>query len=446
MNHSIGSTFLHYFQKEGHTRVDPSSLIPPHEDKSILFTNSGMNQFKPILIGTQEPSVTYACNNQICARLGGKHNDLDDVGRDVYHHTLFYMLGNWSFKVGGQSTDETKIKNKKSNFLYKEEAIYRAWTLLTKEYKLDPSRLYVTYFGGGNFLDQDGNKVVITADEDTKQIWSKFIDEKRILPFGVKDNFWEMGSTGPCGCSTEIHYDLKGDRDGSLFVNQGDPTLVELWNLVFISYNRQENNSLVELKACSVDTGMGLERLVMVLQNKMSTYETDLFQPLMAFIYQETKVVSSTSPQTEMAYRVVADHLRAMIFMLKDDIVPYSEGRGVMWTKLLKRACSHLYVILGGRHMVLSSLAKQFCSFFSSTQPYGPDEQLRKMQNIIHYVIATEEKQQHIIWKTAITFQKLLQKQPKTITKQEYTNLTKTRGVSADVVDQFVLDFKISKE
>lgn len=436
---SITHVFLDYFQEHGHTVVCPSSLIPPNNDKSLLFTNSGMNQFKRVLLGEEDPKVTYACNSQVCARLGGKHNDLHDVGRDTYHHTLFHMLGNWSFGMQPKSS-------------YKRDAITHAWRLLTERYKLDPSRMYVTYFGG------EGD---VPSDDETKQIWLEFMDEKRLLPFGFKDNFWEMASTGPCGCCCEIHYDLIGDRDGTQLVNKSDPTVVELWNIVFISYQRHENKSLTELKHCSVDTGMGLERLAMILQQKTSNYDTSLFQPFYEIIYEETKVAVSTSAYTQVAYRVISDHVRAMIYMLKDDIAPYYEDRGSMWVKLLKRSCLHLYTSLHARRNALATISQRMMQFLSME-----DDKIKKTQNLMFYIFNNEENKLGMIWKAAVPFRRLLmdQKEDKqqfdspsvnrtsdqinirTLKKKEFNTLTRDRNIPVEVVQQFVLDFDFCME
>lgn len=310
----IRQSFLDFFKSKGHTIV-PSAPVIPHGDPTLLFTNAGMNQFKEVFLGTGKREYTRAADTQKCIRVSGKHNDLEEVGRDTYHHTFFEMLGNWSF-----------------GDYYKEEAIQWAWELLTEVWNMPKERLWVT---------------VYKTDDEAANIWAKYIDKSRILRFGEKENFWEMGDTGPCGPCSEIHIDLtlRGDAPAAM-VNAGSPELIEIWNLVFIQYNRNAEGTLHELPAKHVDTGMGFERVCAVLQAMgtnfqkfPSNYDTDVFTPLISKVSALSGVqYKAGHSDTDVAMRVIADHIRALTFSIADGAIPSNEGRGYVLRRILRRA------------------------------------------------------------------------------------------------------------
>ncbi|KAF2468262.1 alanyl-tRNA synthetase-like protein [Lindgomyces ingoldianus] len=328
----VRNTFLDYFKERGHTFV-PSSSVVPLSDPTLLFTNAGMNQYKSIFLGTVDPasdfaSLKRAVNSQKCIRAGGKHNDLDDVGKDSYHHTFFEMLGNWSF-----------------GDYFKQEAIGYSWELLTKVFGIDEKRLYVTYFEGADGLE---------PDLEAKELWTKAgVPEDHILPGNMKDNFWEMGDQGPCGPCSEIHYDLRDPEGGQYrnaagLVNMDDPEVIEIWNNVFIQYNREPDRSLQPLPNKHVDTGMGFERLVCALQKKKSNYDTDVFTPLFKRIQEITgardyrgKFGKDDPDGIDTAYRVVADHVRTLTFAIADGGVPNNVGRGYVVRRVLRRGARY---------------------------------------------------------------------------------------------------------
>jgi alanyl-tRNA synthetase len=328
----IRQAFIEFFvKKHGHTFV-PSSPVVPLDDPTLLFTNAGMNQFKPIFLGQEKRTYTRAVNTQKCIRAGGKHNDLDDVGRSRRHHTFFEMLGNWSF-----------------GDYFKRGAIEMSWELLTKVWGLDPERIHVSCFEGD---EKNG----VPRDEESADIWHTVcgVPRERIHYFG-KDNFWEMGDTGPCGPCTEIYYDRTPDKTGGSQVNGDDPRVMEIWNNVFIQYNRNPDRSLVTLPAQHVDTGMGFERIAQVLQDKQSNYDIDLFDPFWARLRELSghkysglfPKTNATDPAAEaaspglrkdIAFRVIADHIRCLTFALTDGATPSNEGRGYVLRRILRRA------------------------------------------------------------------------------------------------------------
>lgn len=375
---NVRAAFIEFFTEEQGHKFWKSSPCVPHNDPTILFANAGMNQFKPLFLGQCEPGTPMAglkraCNSQKCIRAGGKHNDLDDVGKDVYHHTFFEMLGNWSF-----------------GDYFKEEAISMAWMCLTVKFKLDPDRLYVTYFGG----DED-KAPGVPSDEETKAIWLKLgLPEARVLPFDAADNFWEMGETGPCGPCTEIHYDRIGGRDAASLVNMDDPDVLEIWNNVFIQYTR-DPAGLTLLPSQHVDTGMGFERLTSILQNKNSNYDTDIFKPLFAAIQEETGAPPYTGfigekdvDTKDMAYRVVADHIRTLTFSIADGARPDKDGRGYVLRRILRRAVYFGSQFLGAKkgffHKLVPAVVKKFGGFF---------EELKAQEQTVMSVLTDEETQ-----------------------------------------------------
>ncbi|MCL5280935.1 MAG: alanine--tRNA ligase [Planctomycetes bacterium] len=316
--------FIEFFQAREHAFV-PSSPVVPQGDETLLFANAGMNQFKDIFLGLKPPEWRRAVNSQKCLRVSGKHNDLEEVGRDTYHHTFFEMLGNWSF-----------------NDYFKAEAIAWAWELLTKVWGINPDQLWATVFAGDA---KDG----LPRDEEAAGLWPKLtsLPVERILAFGKKENFWEMGETGPCGPCSEIHIDLgpdrcdkKGEPGHKCRVNGDCARYIELWNLVFIQFNRQPSGNLVPLSARYIDTGAGLERVVSVLQNKRSNYDTDLFMPIIRATGELSghEYTSQLGHKTDNAFRVIADHIRALTFAITDGATPSNEGRGYVLRRILRRA------------------------------------------------------------------------------------------------------------
>ena len=322
----IRNSFLEFFRSKEHTIV-PSSPIVVKNDPTLMFTNAGMNQFKDIFLGNQPAKFKRASDTQKCLRVSGKHNDLEEVGHDTYHHTMFEMLGNWSF-----------------GDYFKKEAIAYAWEYLTEVVKIDKDKLYVTVFGGD---EKDGQG----PDMEAYNYWLEHIDESRIIYGNRHDNFWEMGETGPCGPCSEIHVDLRDDAaraqvPGRDLINMDDPQVIEIWNLVFMQYNRMANGQLVELPAKHVDTGMGFERLVRVLQGKTSNYDTDIFQPLIQELAKMSGFAYGKEEKIDVAMRVIADHLRAVSFAIADGQLPSNNGAGYVIRRVLRRAVRYGFTFL----------------------------------------------------------------------------------------------------
>ncbi len=328
--------FLRFFEQKGHMIVGSAPLVLKN-DPTLLFTNSGMVQFKDSFLGNSTPKSTRIADTQKCLRVSGKHNDLEEVGIDTYHHTMFEMLGNWSF-----------------GDYFKKEAIAWAWELLTEEYKLPKNRLYVTVFEGDPKED-------LGFDEEAHQCWRLILPEDRILGGNKKDNFWEMGDTGPCGPCSEIHIDLRSDEEvaktpGRELVNTGHPQVVEIWNLVFMEFNRKADGSLEKLPSRHVDTGMGFERLCMAIQKKTSNYDTDVFTPLLDFISKESRIAYRAAEQTDVAMRVMADHVRAVGFAISDGQLPSNTGAGYVIRRILRRAVRYGFTFLNFKEPFLYKL------------------------------------------------------------------------------------------
>ncbi len=333
----IRQEFIDFFvSRHDHVCV-PSSPVVPHDDPTLLFANAGMNQFKDVFLGSGEREYRRAVNSQKCIRAGGKHNDLDDVGKDSYHHTFFEMLGNWSF-----------------GDYFKEDAIRWSWELLTEVWGLEKDRLHATVFGGD---EGEG----LPADEEAEELWKSVtdIDPSHVTRWGKKDNFWEMGEVGPCGPCTEIHYDFTEDCSGGALVNCDDERVIEIWNNVFIQFNRNEKGILSPLPAKHVDTGMGFERIVRVLQGKTSNYDIDLWIPIFLAIEQRSGAAAyggKLDDAVDVAYRVIADHMRCLTFAITDGAVPSNEGRGYVLRRILRRAVRHARQTLGVRGVFLQAL------------------------------------------------------------------------------------------
>ncbi len=362
----IRTQFVDFFcKKHGHRNV-PSSPVVPVADRTLLFTNAGMNQFKPYFLGTEKPPVTRVANTQKCIRAGGKHNDLDDVGKDTYHHTFFEMLGNWSF-----------------GDYFKADAIAWAWELLTDVWKLDPERLHVTVFEGD---PANG----IPRDTEAESIWQGVgVRPGHVHTGNKKDNFWEMGATGPCGPCTEVHYDHTPDLSGGPLVNRSSDQVIEIWNLVFIQFNRNEDQSLTPLPARHVDTGMGFERVTKVLQKKASNYDTDVFTPLLAAIGAATGRTygGNLTDPTDTGFRVIADHLRMATFAVTDGARPGAKGRDSVVRSVIRRAVRYGYLQFDRREPFVFDLVPTLVDQMSGAFP-----ELRRDPAGVMDVIRREEK------------------------------------------------------
>ncbi|HZH54587.1 MAG TPA: alanine--tRNA ligase, partial [Sphingobacteriaceae bacterium] len=363
----IREAYLNFFRNKNH-QIVPSAPVVIKNDPTLMFTNAGMNQFKDLFLGEAAIKFPRIADTQRCLRVSGKHNDLEEVGIDTYHHTLFEMLGNWSF-----------------GDYFKKDAIAWAWELLTEVYKIDQDRMYITVFEGD---EGDG----LPMDQEAYDFWKTHVPEDRILMGNKKDNFWEMGDIGPCGPCSEIHVDMRGDEertvlDGKSLVNADHPQVIEIWNLVFMQFNRQHDGSLRPLPAKHVDTGMGLERLVRVIQQKTSNYDTDLFQPLIQYISDRCGISYGANEQTDIAMRVMSDHIRAICFTIADGQLPSNNKAGYVVRRILRRAVRYAYTFLGFKepflHELVPVLARQFEGVF---------DELIAQESFVQKVVLEEEQ------------------------------------------------------
>jgi alanyl-tRNA synthetase len=364
-NH-LRSRFLDFFSKKTH-KIIPSAPIVVKNDPTLMFTNAGMNQFKDIFLGNRPPEHTRIANSQKCLRVSGKHNDLEEVGHDTYHHTMFEMLGNWSF-----------------GDYFKEDAIKWSYEFLVKELQISPELLYVTIFEGST-------EESLETDNEARECWKKYLPGDRILTGSKKDNFWEMGDTGPCGPCSEVHIDIRPDEEkqqipGASLVNKDHPLVIEIWNLVFIQFNRKSDGSLVPLPSRHVDTGMGFERLCMVVQNKKSNYDTDLFVPLISEIARVTDTPYGFAQQGDIAMRVIADHLRTLAFSIADGQIPSNNKAGYVIRRILRRAIRYGFSFLGRSEPFIYKLTPVLVNVMGEAYP-----ELRSQQELITRVIREEE-------------------------------------------------------
>lgn len=363
----IRLTFLEFFRNKQHTIVSSAPIVVKN-DPTLMFTNAGMNQFKDYFLGNKKAPYQRAADTQKCLRVSGKHNDLEEVGVDHYHHTMFEMLGNWSF-----------------GDYFKKEAIQWSWELLTDVYKIDKEKLYVTVFEGDA-------KEGLAFDQEAYDCWAQLIDPSRILKGNKKDNFWEMGDTGPCGPCSEIHVDMRSDDDraligGDTLVNNDHPEVIEIWNNVFMEFNRKADGSLEKLPSQHVDTGMGFERLTRVLQDKKSNYDTDIFQPLIKELEKLTGIYyNGSDAKQDIAFRVIADHVRAVAFCIADGQLPSNTGAGYVIRRILRRALRYGYSYLNMRDSFIHSLLPVLATEFGSTF-----NELIEQQDFIRKVVQQEE-------------------------------------------------------
>ncbi|HCK25472.1 MAG TPA: alanine--tRNA ligase [Bacteroides graminisolvens] len=363
----IRESFKNFFESKGH-QIVPSAPMVIKDDPTLMFTNAGMNQFKDIILGNHPAKYKRVADSQKCLRVSGKHNDLEEVGHDTYHHTMFEMLGNWSF-----------------GDYFKKEAIEWAWEYLVEVLKLDPNRLYATVFEGN---PQEN----LERDNEAAAIWGQFLPADRIINGNKHDNFWEMGDTGPCGPCSEIHIDLRSDAEreavsGLTLVNQSHPQVIEIWNLVFMQYNRKADGSLEGLPAKVIDTGMGFERLCMALQQKTSNYDTDVFQPIIKEIAQMAGIQYGADAQSDIAMRVIADHIRTISFSITDGQLPSNAKAGYVIRRILRRAVRYGYTFLNQKQAFMYRLLPVLISNMGDAYP-----ELVSQKGLIEKVIKEEEE------------------------------------------------------
>ena len=363
----IRESYKRFFEQQGHLIV-PSAPMVIKDDPTLMFTNAGMNQFKDIILGNREPKSRRKADSQKCLRVSGKHNDLEEVGRDTYHHTMFEMLGNWSF-----------------GDYFKKEAITWAYQYLVDVLKIDPKNLYVTVFEGSK---EDG----IARDDEAAEIWAQYFPADHIINGNKHDNFWEMGDTGPCGPCSEIHIDGRSEEEkaavpGASLVNKDNPQVIEIWNLVFMQYNRKADGSLESLPAKVIDTGMGFERLVRVMQGKTSNYDTDVFQPIIKKIGELSGYEYGKNEDVDIAMRVIADHLRAISFSIADGQLPSNAKAGYVIRRILRRAVRYAYTFLGRREAFMYLLLPTLVAEMGGAYP-----ELVAQQTLIGRVMKEEEE------------------------------------------------------
>lgn len=399
----IRESFLRFFESKNH-HIVPSAPMVIKNDPTLMFTNAGMNQFKDIILGNSPIKYPRVADSQKCLRVSGKHNDLEEVGHDTYHHTMFEMLGNWSF-----------------GDYFKHEAIDWAWEFLTKELKLNPDNLYVTVFEGSK---EEG----LERDNEAAAFWEKYLPEERILNGNKKDNFWEMGDTGPCGPCSEVHIDLRSDEEkakvsGRDRVNQDDPLVIEIWNLVFMQYDRRANGSLVPLPAKVIDTGMGFERLCMAVQGKTSNYDTDVFQTIIKELSKNSNLEYAKDQKVDIAMRVVADHVRTIAFSITDGQLPSNAKAGYVIRRILRRAVRYGYTFLNQKEAFIYKLIPALIETMGDAYP-----ELIKQKDLIEKVIKEEEES---FLHTLDTGIKLLDKKIQEVKEKKETILS---GVDAFVL------------